>query len=523
MREIFVAGLIALYLLSGGSAYCAEKNANPVVNKSSSVVLYLNCGIIWQAFQDSFNKITQPGNPGYDYYKSLAEKDRAAIDKATRLIERFLNSKAFKPNGKLWGLLNENGRYGFSLTGEFIPKDIASSVLIDLTRFIKTLKSIENNENEIKLAYESDYFTQSFSITKQEVCVIPDGEKQLISTSSAGLFAEKLKLIENEQVLFHVSGNFSNWNQKQMLSKSKKEAEQCFAILHKFMTLPRKVISPEKKTKSSGSIFEDDPLMGTEDVLLFDSDDETILGEIKIKPVTDNKEYENGCCPITGEKYVKTGTGNGYYCRTHGKENSKKLRPNDKYLIAALEYYGAVDFTIWNNKLRGFLEIKDAVKLKWWQNFVREYMAARAKQIGQLKKSGAEINSDIMALMDSWKVSASSTKKRIKLQADFKEPKLILAEIANLIAFYADYITPSLQEQRDMAYKKACYAMRRIVLGAIEMYNIDHEEMMHEIDLEKLINKGYLKKIKRGYKCPLGGSYSYDEKSCEVRCSKCSK
>jgi competence protein ComGC len=341
--------------------------------------------------------------------------------------------------------------------------------------------------------------------------------------SSASLFAEKLKLIENEQVLFHVSGNFANWNQKQMLSNSKKEAEQCFAVLHKFMTLPRKEISSEKKSKSSDSIFEDDPLMGTEDVILFDSDDETILGEIKIKSDTDNKEYENGYCPITGEKYVKIETGNGYYCSTHGKEDSKKLRLNNKYLIDALKPYGAVDITIWNNKLRGLLEVKDSVKLKWWQDFIREYMAARVKQVGQLKKAGSEINQDFMSFIDSWKVSASPTKKRIKLQADFKEPKLILAEIANLTAFYADYITPGLQEQRDMAYKKACYAMRRIVLGAIEMYNLDHEEKMHEIDLEKLIGKGYLKNTKRGYKCPLGGAYSFDVKNSEVNCSKCSK
>jgi competence protein ComGC len=55
---------------------------------------------------------------------------------------------------------------------------------------------------------------------------------------------------------------------------------------------------------------------------------------------------------------------------------------------------------------------------------------------------------------------------------------------------------PDFRKKRDEARKKACYANMRILLGAVEMYNMDHTDMMTSIDSNKiklLLAKGYLK------------------------------
>jgi competence protein ComGC len=40
---------------------------------------------------------------------------------------------------------------------------------------------------------------------------------------------------------------------------------------------------------------------------------------------------------------------------------------------------------------------------------------------------------------------------------------------------------------------KACYSNIRILLGAVEMYNMDHETMMTDLKTDKLLADGYLK------------------------------
>ncbi len=55
---------------------------------------------------------------------------------------------------------------------------------------------------------------------------------------------------------------------------------------------------------------------------------------------------------------------------------------------------------------------------------------------------------------------------------------------------------PDFRKKRAEAQKKACYANMRVLLGAVEMYNMDHTEMMTSMDsnqIKLLVAKGYLK------------------------------
>ncbi len=46
----------------------------------------------------------------------------------------------------------------------------------------------------------------------------------------------------------------------------------------------------------------------------------------------------------------------------------------------------------------------------------------------------------------------------------------------------APLLVPNFRKAREQAREKACYANMRVILGAVEMYNMDNQEMLHAID-----------------------------------------
>ncbi|MEW6711423.1 MAG: hypothetical protein AB1403_16480 [Candidatus Riflebacteria bacterium] len=81
---------------------------------------------------------------------------------------------------------------------------------------------------------------------------------------------------------------------------------------------------------------------------------------------------------------------------------------------------------------------------------------------------------------------------------------------------------PNFQKARGDAQKKACFANQRVLLGAVEMYNMDHEEMMEKLDssaIELLAGENYLKTPPQ---CPADGKYYSDGKLSadgEIKCT----
>ena len=42
-------------------------------------------------------------------------------------------------------------------------------------------------------------------------------------------------------------------------------------------------------------------------------------------------------------------------------------------------------------------------------------------------------------------------------------------------------------KEREIAYALACSANQRVLLGAVEMYNMDHKEMMSDLNIKELL------------------------------------
>ncbi|MEW6711274.1 MAG: prepilin-type N-terminal cleavage/methylation domain-containing protein [Candidatus Riflebacteria bacterium] len=62
-----------------------------------------------------------------------------------------------------------------------------------------------------------------------------------------------------------------------------------------------------------------------------------------------------------------------------------------------------------------------------------------------------------------------------------------------IIGILAAIAIPNFRKAREQAREKACYANMRVILGAVEMYNMDHTAMMKSVALDSLVSGKYLK------------------------------
>lgn len=90
-----------------------------------------------------------------------------------------------------------------------------------------------------------------------------------------------------------------------------------------------------------------------------------------------------------------------------------------------------------------------------------------------------------------------------------------------IIGILAAMAIPNFKKAREQAREKACYSNIRVLLGAIEMYNMDHSVMLNSPDQSKLLGAaGYLK---AAVVCPeTGGTYEGSDLSGNgvLSCSK---
>ncbi|GAB4275931.1 MAG: hypothetical protein Kow0029_17430 [Candidatus Rifleibacteriota bacterium] len=73
-----------------------------------------------------------------------------------------------------------------------------------------------------------------------------------------------------------------------------------------------------------------------------------------------------------------------------------------------------------------------------------------------------------------------------------------LAELMIVFAIVGMLFTmaiPNFRKAREQARDKACYANIRVIQGAVEMYNLDHQQMMKNLDLNALLRGGYIKSM----------------------------
>jgi competence protein ComGC len=103
------------------------------------------------------------------------------------------------------------------------------------------------------------------------------------------------------------------------------------------------------------------------------------------------------------------------------------------------------------------------------------------------KMYGAAKNKDIV---NHLKISQKGCSIIIAQPCD-KDDKLVIATAG--IGFLAAAAIPNFKAAKNSARGKACFSNQRVLIGAVEMYNMDHDTMMSNLDIPTLVKEGYLK------------------------------
>ena len=98
-------------------------------------------------------------------------------------------------------------------------------------------------------------------------------------------------------------------------------------------------------------------------------------------------------------------------------------------------------------------------------------------------------------IVDHLKISQKGSSIIIAQPYD-KDDKLVMA--VGGIGVIAAMAVPNFKAARGSAREKACFSNQRVLLGAVEMYNMDHDEMMTKLDIPTLVKEKYLKSVPTG-------------------------
>ncbi len=93
-------------------------------------------------------------------------------------------------------------------------------------------------------------------------------------------------------------------------------------------------------------------------------------------------------------------------------------------------------------------------------------------------------------IVDHLKISQKGSSIIVAQPYD-KDDKLVLA--VGGIGIIAAAAIPNFKAARGSAREKACFSNQRVLMGAVEMYNMDHDTMMTTLDIPVLVKEKYLK------------------------------
>lgn len=93
-------------------------------------------------------------------------------------------------------------------------------------------------------------------------------------------------------------------------------------------------------------------------------------------------------------------------------------------------------------------------------------------------------------IVDHLKISQKGSSIVVAQPYD-KDDKLVIA--VGGIGIIAAAAIPNFKAARGSAREKACFSNQRVLMGAVEMYNMDHDTMMTTLDIPVLVKEKYLK------------------------------
>ena len=450
-----------------------------LVKRPSVAILFVDCGAIIEAFRKGLDRLEKSGQKE-EMLKQLSTK------LPIKALTKFFKSQIFIPDGKLWFSFYSTMDFGFHLTGKFVPQSCKILIEPYIAKLGKKIKILKNDLELYELLLTDKNVNAIFRVSKDEIFLMPSF-KSFKQNYPDEIQKELLKKIAREKPLLTTNIWFNQLNKSYGEYSCKKEFEKCF-LAQKLFTEYYSTLEGEEKKE----VFDD----------------------LSLSPEM--------TCP-KGAQFVLRKDGLGFRCLIHGHPQNNDINESEKYQTRFLEPYKDLDIMILAQSASFTLALNDSNTANLLEEKIVTYTAGRKIFLNNnLKLVPEELREDFINFVNSWKLD--KTNNILSFSARYIDPGMFLGEIGGFVSYEANQQIPVLRKKRDEARQKACMATRRVIQGAIEMYNLDNSEPMKTLNIDLLLEKGYLRKNSYGYDCPVGGKFEYLQKSetdFTIRCSEC--
>ncbi len=170
-----------------------------------------------------------------------------------------------------------------------------------------------------------------------------------------------------------------------------------------------------------------------------------------------------------------------------------------------------------NDQATAELALNDKNLAEQWSAIGKQQLLAiknmAQNQMGQLPEAERQKG---MRMLDAIKISHEENKLRVAVEG--LDEKTMLSGMTGIVGAAAAIALPGIEKTRNLHRKNACHSNCRVLMGAIEMYELDTSKTMQTLDSKALEDGKYIKKQPI---CPEGGTYRLerDGSSISVKCS----
>jgi len=208
-------------------------------------------------------------------------------------------------------------------------------------------------------------------------------------------------------------------------------------------------------------------------------------------------------------------------CSSHGTirqpSNTGSDKTTEAEIPAPYKPFENFRLLIKNDQATAELALNDKNLAEQWSAIGKQQLLAiknmAQSQMGQLPESERQKG---MKMLDAIKISHEENKLRVAVEG--LDEKTMLSGMTGIVGAAAAIALPGIEKARGLAQKNACRANCRMLMGAIEMYELDTSKTMQTLDSKTLEDGKYIKKQPA---CPEGGVYHLerDKSGISVKCS----
>lgn len=503
-KSILTSIFIAIMLLSGQVALYASYGLNVIENDSIGVI-YFNLGKAYTVVREQVKNFDRTADPNtrQQIEQMLATlgndnplgKD-ASVAKINEAIEKWHNDAVFLPTGGIW----------ISVSKDLQPK-VVIEASIKPDKIAELLKAVPNMQG-IDLTPVNNVI--SFKVPGVDLPIEINNERIIIGKVSA----TPEQLSEAWQPYYK---RVNSPDQHLALELDVQKVIESVLTLHqqKSTAISEKVCAANMRV-----------MLGATE--MYNMDNQVMMSELDINRLV-KEQYlkEPPKCP-NGGTYSAAGDlakDGEIACSIHNTVTNLKKYDGPAQPAAKIDVASQLPDPRFQHITRArifadttgmlvAIAVKDEPTRQQFKEMLQQNLKMLEQQLSQ-NKGDARIET-VKKMFASLTHVDRAPWLGISVKQSETEQILVGSAVVGVLAAIA---IPNFQKARMQARQKACFANQRVLMGGVEMYNMDNEKMMNELNIQALVDGKYLKSVPQ---CPEGGTYSSEGDIAQEGRVKCS-